>query len=405
MAIDFGVLPPEINSTRMYTGPGAGPMLAAAVAWDDVAAQLHATAANHTSVVSGLTAGWRGPASMAMAAAAAPYTAWMSTTAGQAELTAAQARAAAAAFETAFAATVPPASVAANRARLLALIATNLFGQNTPAIMATQAEYLEMWAQDAAAMYGYAGSSAAAAQVAPFQPPPQTTDPAGVAGQAAAVSQATGTAAGAQATHLPQLLAATPEALQTLAAPMQSAAPAAAADPPSLFSALDGFITGPLSPGSLFTIPGVPYLLGTQSYLLPQAAANLTRSAENYSKALAKATTVGVPRMVSAPVSAGIGRAGVVGGLSVPQGWATAAPEIKAVAATLPQSSLAAAPAALVADGQGSLVGNMALSGLAGRAVAGTGGAAARSAGMGSATPAAGEATTANIFVIHEAGE
>lgn len=405
MAIDFGILPPEINSTRMYTGPGSGPMLAAATAWDDVAAQLHATAANHSSVVSGLAVGWRGASSTMMASAAAQYTAWMGTTAIQAELTATQARAAAAAFEAAFAATVPPSSVAANRARLLALIATNFLGQNTPAIMATQAEYLEMWAQDAAAMYGYAGASAAAAQVAPFGPPPQTTNPAGATGQAAAVGEAAGTAAGAQATQLPQLMSVTPQALQALAAPMQSAAPAAAAAPPTLASALDGFITGPLSPLSLFTIPGVPYLLGTQSYLLPQAAANLTRSSENYSKALAKAGSTGAPRLVNAPVTAGVGRAGLVGGLSVPQGWASAAPEIKTVAATVPQSALSAAPAALAADGQGSLVGNMALSGLAGRATAGTGGAVARSAGTGSAAPAAGEATTANIFVIHEAGE
>lgn len=409
MAIDFGMLPPEINSTRMYTGPGAGPMLAAAAAWDELAAQLHATAASQSAVVSGLTVQWRGPASQTMAAAAAPYTAWMSTAAGQAELTAGQARAAAAAYETAFAATVPPASVAANRARLLALVATNFFGQNTPAIMATQAEYAEMWAQDAAAMYGYAASSATAAQVTPFAPPPQTTNPAGAPEQAASVNQATATAAGAQATRLPQLMSATPQALQSLAAPVQvaapAAAPAAAADPPSLFSALDGFITGPLSPASLFTIPGVPYLLGIQSYLTPQAGANLTRASENYSKALAKADAAGVPRMVSAPVSAGVGRAGLVGGLSVPQGWASAAPEIRTIAATLPQGSLSAAPAALAADGQGSLVGNMALSGLAGRAMAGTGGAAARSAGMGGAAPAPGEATTANIFVIHEAAE
>lgn len=408
MAIDFGMLPPEINSTRMYTGPGAAPMLAAAAAWDELAAQLHATAASQSAVVSGLTAEWRGPASQTMAAAAAPYTAWMSTAAGRAELTAGQARAAAAAYEAAFAATVPPASVAANRARLLALVASNFFGQNTPAIMATQAEYAEMWAQDAAAMYGYAASSATAAQVTPFAPPPQTTNPAGAPQQAASVSQATATAAGAQATHLPQLMSATPQALQSLAAPMQAAAPAAApaaAAPPSLATALDGFITGPLNPLALFTVPGVPYLLGIQSYLTPQAGANLTRASENYSKALAKADAAGVPRMVSAPVSAGVGRAGLVGGLSVPQGWASAAPEIRTIAATLPQSSLSAAPAALAADGQGSLVGNMALSGLAGRAMVGTGGSAARSAGMGGAAPAAGEATTANIFVIHEAAE
>ncbi len=162
MAIDFGTLPPEINSSRMYVGPGSGPLLVASAAWDGLATALQSAAASYSSVVSGLTAGWRGPASVAMAAAAAAYSAWISAVAGQSEQAAAQVRAAAAAFETAFAETVPPPVIAANRAQLRALVATNLLGQNTPAIMATQAEYIKMWAQDAAAMYGYAGSSATA---------------------------------------------------------------------------------------------------------------------------------------------------------------------------------------------------------------------------------------------------
>jgi PPE-repeat protein len=33
--LDFGVLPPEINSGRMDAGAGSGPMLAAASAWDE----------------------------------------------------------------------------------------------------------------------------------------------------------------------------------------------------------------------------------------------------------------------------------------------------------------------------------------------------------------------------------
>jgi PPE-repeat protein len=32
--MDFGALPPEINSGRMYTGPGCGSTLAAAAACD-----------------------------------------------------------------------------------------------------------------------------------------------------------------------------------------------------------------------------------------------------------------------------------------------------------------------------------------------------------------------------------
>ena len=157
--LDFGVFPPEINSARMYAGPGSGSMLAAAASWDGLAADLRSQAANYSSVVSGLTSGsWQGPASTSMAAAAAPYTAWMNTTAAQAEQTAAQAKAAAAAYESAFSMTVPPPVIAANRTQLATLVATNVLGQNTPAIAANEAHYAEMWAQDAAAMYGYAGA-------------------------------------------------------------------------------------------------------------------------------------------------------------------------------------------------------------------------------------------------------
>ena len=171
--MDFGALPPEVNSGRIYTGPGCGPMLAAAAAWDGLAADLYSTAACCQSVILDLTsAAWLGPASVAMTTAAAPYLAWQSTTAALCEQTATQARAAAAAaYEKAFAMTVPPPMIAANRAQLMSLIATNILGQNTPAIAATEAHYGDMWAQDATAMYGYAGASSTAATLDPFMPP------------------------------------------------------------------------------------------------------------------------------------------------------------------------------------------------------------------------------------------
>ncbi len=80
-----------------------------------------------------------------MAAAAAPYVTWISASAAPCEQVANQARAAASAFDTAFAMTVPPPLIAANRAQLAALVATNIHGQNTPAIAATEAQYGEMW--------------------------------------------------------------------------------------------------------------------------------------------------------------------------------------------------------------------------------------------------------------------
>lgn len=60
--LDFGVLPPEINSGRMYAGPGSGPMLAAASAWNELEAELSTAATGYGSVISELTsAPWVGP--------------------------------------------------------------------------------------------------------------------------------------------------------------------------------------------------------------------------------------------------------------------------------------------------------------------------------------------------------
>jgi PPE-repeat protein len=253
--MDFGALPPEINSARMYAGAGPGPMLAAAAAWDGLAGELHSTATSYQSVVTGLTTGpWQGPASAAMAAAAAPYLAWMSATAAQCEQVANQARAAVSAYEAAFAMTVPPPVIAANRAQLMALVATNFLGQNTPAIMATEAHYGEMWAQDAVAMYGYAAGSAAASTLAPFHPPPQNTNPGGLAAQSAVVAQSAGSSAGSHAQTMASSLSAVPQTLQALASPMgsgsgmsqmvmgtgTSAATSAASAPASALTALTG---------------------------------------------------------------------------------------------------------------------------------------------------------------------
>lgn len=189
--MEFGFLPPEVNSGRMYAGPGSGSLLAAAGSWDSLSAELGFTAAVYESVLSGMTGlYWHGPAAQAMAASAAPYVAWLYSTAERAQQTAMQARAAAAAYELAHAMTVPPPAVAANRTQLATLVATNFFGQNTAAIAATEAQYGEYWAQDAAAMYGYSASSTAAVQFSPFSSPRQTTTTDGLTAQQAAVAQA-----------------------------------------------------------------------------------------------------------------------------------------------------------------------------------------------------------------------
>jgi PPE-repeat protein len=404
--MDFGVLPPEINSARMYAGPGAGPMLSAAAAWDGLAAELHSTAASYGTVISGLAAGWRGPSSAAMAAAVAPYKAWISATAAQAEQTASQARAAVSAYETAFVATVPPAIIAANRALLMALIATNLLGQNTAAIAGTEAQYAGMWAQDAAAMFGYAGSAAVAAQVTPFTGPPQTTNPASGGGQGAAVAHAVGTSVGTNTQSVAtQLMSAVPQSLHNLASPVLSVAPTAA-DPQSSLSLLSS-LTGPFSPLALVSPALGGYLLGTE----PPGLVGVSRAVAGLSQKVSALPVAGAAgplegglgsgtRVVgsTAGVSADIGGASLVGRLAVPQGWVSAAPAIKPIAAFLPDSSLGAAPAMLAADDQGGVFSNMALSSVAGRAMVRTGGTAA---GVGGGVYP-GQAATVTIIVLPE---
>jgi PPE-repeat protein len=218
--MDFGAVPPEIHSALMYAGPGAGPMMAAATAWDQLATTLRFTAAAYRSEISGLVdESWQGPSSIAMESATAPYVTWIAATAAQCEHVASQAKAAASAYETAFTTTVPPPVIAANRAQRATLVATNLLGQHTAAIAATDGHYAQMWAQNAATMYEYAANSAAASNLTPFAPPPQTTNAAGQAGQAAAVTHAIATAAGTHTQTLSQLTSAMPNLLSQLASP------------------------------------------------------------------------------------------------------------------------------------------------------------------------------------------
>jgi PPE-repeat protein len=391
--MNFAALPPEVNSGRMYAGPGSGPMRAAAAAWGGLAAELDSAATSYESVVFELTGGsWLGPSSASMAAAAAPYVAWMSATAGQAEQAATQANAAAAAYEEAFIATVPPPVIAANRAQLVSLVATNFLGQNTPAIAANEAHYGEMWAQDAAAMYGYAASSAAAAKVTPFAPPQQTTNSAGLAGQAAAVAHAAGssTGTGTQAA-LSRLTSAMPSALHGLASPTQATRAAAVspspdpplADPPTLptFGLTD-----------LLDLLGLDAGVATGIALASALSAGAWAAASQSSDQIVRLEDqilrqerhlhhehheilgiLGHPRHGGlGPVSGGMGRAVSVGGLSVPSGWAVAAPEIRAVAFALPAATGVGALPAVSAGSLGIVFSEMALAGMVGSALGGS---------------------------------
>ena len=338
--IDFATLPPEINSARMYAGAGAGPMLAAVSTWSGLAAELRATASSYDSVVTGLTGEeWHGPTAESMAAAAARYVAWLHTSAIRAEETAEHALAAVGAYEAAYAEIVPPALISANRAQLGALVATNFLGQNTPAIAATEAQYAEMWAQDAAAMYQYAGSCAVAAQLIPF------TQPRKVANATGPATQAAGTAAANHQSALSGLVSSVPKALQGLASSGGSGGP---------FAWLKAFwkewgpnanIWNTLTSTGLFGPADIiaPFL----SVLAAGGAHSAGLIADDIGvSGSALAGNVGSAGQLGGAVSSGLGRAVTVGKLSVPPSWTSAARLASPVAPALGATPMVAPPAA-----------------------------------------------------------
>lgn len=424
MVFDFGALPPEINSGRIYSGPGSAPLLAAATAWNALASELQTTAASYASTIGELTTTWQGPSSTAAADAAAPYAAWLSTTAAQAEQTASQAKAAAAAYEAAFAASIPPPVIAANRSALALLVATNFLGQNTPAIAANETTYAEFWAQDAVAMYGYAGAATTASELTPFTAAPATTNDTGQATQAAAMAQSAATSSADATSNVEAFLAQlNTQLLSYLPATTTSLTglglPTSVTNFITLFNqalttgtnTISTYAAGPWSMvglGSLvrswyqvaISIPNLgvgiqgigpllnPHpIVGALSPLLHSGLLSGSYASENL-------------------VSATAGRAGTIGALSVPQNWASAVPAVRTVAAEMDATALRAAPE-MASIGNPGMFGQTALSSLAGRAI---GGSATRAvAGQGYRVPGAVAvddiATTATIIVIPPSAE
>ncbi|KQH77196.1 hypothetical protein AO501_12675 [Mycobacterium gordonae] len=310
--MDYAFLPPEVNSARMYAGPGPTSFLTAAGSWDALAAELATTAAGYEAVLTALaTWQWSGPASQAMTAAAAHYAGWLQGTAEQTKQTAAQARSAAATFEQAYAMTVPPPAVAANRTQLSSLVATNLLGQNTAAIAATEAQYADFWAQDAAAMYGYAASSQTLTQLLPqFSSPAQTSNQAGVTAQQAAVAQANASAAASD--PVSQLIDATTQELQSLAGSII----------PDDLTALDVIAAVGTSINSTYYLEAFAAgVIGAENNLgvLPKAGAAL--AADAAPAAAAAPPPVGAAAGLGS-VTATLSRAGTIGQMSVPASWA-----------------------------------------------------------------------------------
>src|SRR3984885_5232213 len=382
MVFDFAARPPELNSGLIYSGAGAGPLMAAASSFSNLSSELTSNAASYQSVISQLTGSeWTGPSSEAMAASAQPYITWLDTTSAQLRVAATQATASAAAYEAAFAASIPPPVILANRTTLAALVATNILGQNTPAIAANEAMYGEFWAQDAAAMYGYASaSSAAASTLTPLTPPTPNTNPAGQGQQASAVSSAAGSNGSTAALN---------NSLGGLQGASSAAASPAADTPTSILSALNSLFGVPIVGNGIYNI-GVTLAWNTAmmtatlpllGHFLAGAPFGVTISDTaplgaglGFGTTLAGASS-GVGGVGGAAL-AGMGSASSVGGLSVPAAWSAATPAAAGVGdVTLAGSATPAAAAGTAGVGGGGMNGVMpGMAAAGGKSGAGMGG-------------------------------
>nr|WP_277621669.1 PPE family protein [Mycobacterium paraense] len=375
MMSDLGMLPPEVTSAMIYAGPGSGSMMAAAAAWNGIAAELNSAALGYDQIITQLAGEeWLGPASASMASAAEPYVQWMTTTAGQAEEAAAQAQNAAAAYETVLASVVPPPLIALNRTELSQAMATNILGQNNGIISQLEAQYQEFWAQNAAAMYNYAGQSAAAAKVTPYQNAPTVANPA-----AAAVTQSAAPAASIQQT-LQSYLSQIQSSLGALATPGQttSLVNSFSANNPLtelwflvsgqtvLPSNLGTFLGGYSNYASFFyNTEGLPYFsvgMGNFGVQMAKTFGAIGGAAAPAAAAVPK----GLPGLGGllgggAGAAAHLGSATSIGKLSVPVSWTGATAPTAAAAHAIPVSSVSAAPEA--AGGPGNLLGGMPLAG------------------------------------------
>lgn len=325
MPFDFGALPPEIVSAWMYSGAGSAPLMSAASAWNSLAAELESTAAAAHSVISELSGEqWTGPASAAMTTAVTPYLAWLQTTAAAAQQASSQAMASAGAFEAARAAVVPPPVIVANRSQLAMLVASNLLGQNTPAILATEAHYMQMWAQDTLAMFGYSSSSAMAAELSPMTPAPQPSNPIGSA-------VASATAAGGFQEELAQAITALQGTLQTAAAPVGSGS---TLDLLLGTPLIGNAINGGVNTAAWFVCTAIPTAVSlghTLALAGPATLASDVTGVEGLAAGLGSGVLAGMVQPAgavasgAAPVLASLGQASAVGGVSVPGAWSAAA--------------------------------------------------------------------------------
>jgi PPE-repeat protein len=233
------------------------------------------------------------------------------------------------------AAVVHPSVVTANRTLLAHLIATNVFGINFPAIAATEAQYMQMWAANTTAMLGYHATSLQTMAMPTFNPPSPMTTPTATSAQTAAVAKA--------------------------------AAAAPAADPPTLTLPTDPIFSNPtisslLNQAGQFVSSGFPFnalsvITGGHDFFPGQYPDVLAATPRNLALAYnvtGPEAVGGAPNLYATPAAAtgavessataSLGRGMYVGNLVVPPSAVTSPIQLAAAEAPLVATTAEGAP-------------------------------------------------------------
>jgi PPE-repeat protein len=354
--MSFSLFPPEINSALMFTGAGSGPLMAASTAWNELAADLESTATQYQTLITNLVTGsWLGPSSAQMASATAPYIAWMQGTAATAAQTGAQAQLAAAAYQTAYSSMVPLPEIAANRALLAELVSNNFLGQNTGAIATTEANYLDMWIQDALGMDTYQVNSHAATTLPAQVAAPQVASGAAPAGAVPKVPADTGASALIEGllqdfAELFGVTGAGPTSLSAtdLVSWLGTVATGVAGNPTAALLPVQAtYYMGMLSstPARMFMSSGSSSGSSAAGSTLASSSDTLMENVGKFIDGKMGGVVSGVSGQLASwgsKISAGMAAAQHLGGLSVPNAWHGMAPEMARAAPIMPDTSVAA---------------------------------------------------------------
>jgi PPE-repeat protein len=262
---------------------------------------------------------------------------------------------AAAAYQSAYASMVPLPEIAANRALLAQLVANNFLGQNTGAIATTEANYLDMWIQDALVMDTYQINSKAATTL-----PAQTAAPQVASG--ATPAAATAAAAPVDTTSViggllqdvaflfgdSGALAPTDLSATGLVSWLGPVATAVAANPSAaLLPVQASYYMGMLgsTPARMFMSSGSSSGSSAAGGGMASMSDSLLANVGKFVDGKLENVMGGVGNQLrswGSSVAAQLAGAHHVGGLSVPNAWHGMAPDMARAAPTLPATSVAA---------------------------------------------------------------